>query len=127
MTAVAQQNRWALGEMYYQGRLNGVPFWTQPGGPGTIVFPQNQRNTPWLDWPGAGTMTINEIANWVNPGCQHVVKMFNVIQEFDYDKGMPVQLLCCPSCSYVQRAVYGQTQNGMPELYDPLLYVVIVA
>jgi len=113
--------------MYYQGSFNGVAnFYTQPGGPGTQVFPANQRNTVWSAWPGAATMTINEVANWVNPGCQHVVKMFTVIQEFDYVLGQPVQLLTCPTCSYVQRAVYGTTQNGMPELYDPYAYCVIV-
>jgi hypothetical protein len=111
--------------MYYGGRLNGTPFWTQAA-PGQLVYPQNQRNAVWPDWPGAGVVTINECNNWVNPGCGHVVKEFSVIQEFDYVAGEPVSLLVCPSCSYVQRAVYGTQSNGMPEIYDPNLYCVIV-
>jgi hypothetical protein len=120
-------NDWQQGTMYYGGRLNGTPFWTQPGGPGTLVYPQNQRNVPWPDWPGAGTMTINEIANWVNPGCGHVVKMYDVVQEWDAVEGQAVSLLCCPSCSYVQRAVYNSgTYEGPTDVYNPYTYVVIV-
>lgn len=121
----APQNDWQLGTMYRKGLLNGTPFFSQSA-PFQKVFPTNQNNVPWPEWPGAGSMTINECSNWVNPGCLHVVKNFCIIQEFDYVLNQPVQLITCPTCSYIQRAVYGKAQNGMPELYDPYLYCVIV-
>ena len=121
-------NTWQIGVPYsfrYQG--GGADFWTQPDGPGTQVYPQEQLNNIWPDWPGAATLTINEVPVFgLFAGCGHGFNSWKVLQEYDNVKEQPVQLLVCPLCQYVQRAVYGADQNGMPLLYDPNLYVVIV-
>ena len=117
-------NRWTLG-VPYSFLLNGAEFFSQPGGPNTAVFPQEQ-NGPWADYP-IGGMTINETTQWVGTGCGHFTKEYRIVQEFDYVLGQPCQLLTCTICSYVQRVVYGASQYGPGELYDPILYAVIVA
>lgn len=124
MAPAAQQNSWQLG-VPYTFDLNGVPFWTQPGGPGTQVFPAIEQGEVWPDWPGAAVMVYSYVP-WVQPGCLHPIHEFKILQEYDFVEGQPVQLICCQACQYVQRAVYGDGENGMPVLYDPLLYAVIV-
>ena len=119
-------NRWTVGTMYYQGLLNGSPFYSQPGGPGTQVFPTERNGAPWPEYPIPG-LVINEYQPWVVPGCLHSVKEFCVIQEYDYATDQQVALLTCPTCSYVQRAVYGGSLYGPTGVYDPNLYAVIVA
>lgn len=125
---MAPQNTWQLGVPYtfnFQGA--GPVFWSQPGGPGTAVYPQEQVNNLWPEWPGAAVMTINEVGTLgLSAGCGHRFDAYKVLQEYDYTQNEPCQLLVCPLCSYVQREVTGQTKNGMPLLYSADLYTVIV-
>lgn len=103
---MATQNRWAIGEMYYGGLVGGQVFFTQPGGPGTQVFPTQENGQPWLSWPAAGVIPFNEqAAAWWIPGCLHSIKSIKVIREWDYTTNMSVALLCCEVCSYVQRTM----------------------
>ena len=62
----------------------------------------------------------------LSAGCGHRFDAYKVLQEYDYTQNEPCQLLVCALCQFVQRAVYGVNQNGMPLLYDATLYVVIV-
>lgn len=114
-------NRWQLGVMYWGGKVNGQPFFTQPGGPGTEVFPTQVKGQQWIDWPVAG-MVINEWMPWVTPGCQHSVSWFSIVHEFDYDTNQSAALLLCPICGYCQRAV-----EPYEEILNPIQYPVIVA
>lgn len=104
---MATQNRWALGEMYGNGYVNGQPFFTQPGGPGTAVFPTEQNGQPWEAWPAAGVIPFIETGGaWFRPGCQHSIHYWKIIREFDYDTGLSVALVVCSTCQYVQSAQY---------------------
>jgi hypothetical protein len=115
------QNRWQIGALYYGGLQNGQPFWTQPGGIGTIVYPQPQ-NGPWTDYP-IGGLTINETGfAWWLPGCGHSIQAWRLIQEFDYDTNQSVMLITCPSCSWVQNVL-----SPASEAYDPISHCIIVA
>src|ERR1700690_2882083 len=118
------ENSWQLGTTYY--KTGSYAIFSQPGGPFTAVLPGLPQGEPWPDWPGAGSM-VYAYGPWIIPGCLHPCHMYKIIPEYDYDLGQPVQLLTCNACTYCQRAVYGVLENGMPELYDPLLYAVIVA
>lgn len=93
-------NRWTLG-VPYDPTMNGVPFWTQPDGPYTKVFPQMQNNAPWPEYPVPG-LVINEYAPFWSPACQHPIKEWKIIQEFDYDSNQAVSLICCNVCTLVQ-------------------------
>jgi hypothetical protein len=112
--------------MYRGGLLNGVPFFTQPGGPFTKVLPELAQGEIWPDFPGPSQM-VYSYGPWVQPSCLHPQHEYTIIQDFDYVLNQPVQLITCSVCSFIQRAVYGTAPNGMPELYDPTLYAVIVA
>lgn len=120
-------NTWAVGTMYYGGRLNGTVFFQQeePFGPVTPGLPQG---APFPDWPGAGTLVFS-YGPWIGIGCLHPIHEFNIIQEVDYtlDPVQQVALLTCPVCSYIQRAVYGTSLYGPTEVYDPTGMAVIVA
>lgn len=96
-------NRWQLG-VPYTFQLNGADFFTQPGGPGTQVFPTQQNNTPWADWPIPG-MVITEYVPFWAPPCLHAIKEWRIIPEFDYENDVPVSLVCCNICTLVVRAV----------------------
>jgi hypothetical protein len=111
--------------MYGDGKLNGVPFFTQPGGPGTQVFPALPQGAPFPDWPGAGSMVFS-YGPWVMPGCLHPIKQFRVAQDFDYNTNQLVALLLCPCCQYLQRVIYTQSEYGPTGAFDPNLYAVIV-
>lgn len=125
MPAAQQQNSWQLGTMYYGGKLNGTPFFTQSA-PFQPVFPQLPQGAPWPEWPGAASL-VYSYAPWVGIGCLHWIHQYTIIQDYDYEKDQPVALITCPVCSYIQNAVYGQLNNGMQEIYDPYVYAVIVA
>lgn len=125
---MAQQNRWQVGVMYNQGLLNGVPFFTQPDGPGTAVFP-TQQNGPWADYPIPG-LVINEYSPWFAPGCGHAIKMWRIFQEVDYTTDTPVSLICCVICSYCQRVeslVGGAAADfDTQTVYNPYSQLVIL-
>jgi hypothetical protein len=118
----AQANRWSLGTMYYQGLLNGQPFFTQPGGPGTQVFPTQANATPWAAWPAAGVMVLQEYSPWWAPGCGHSVKTLKVIREFDYETNSSVALVCCEICSYLQRTI-----EPFEEWLNPIENAILIA
>lgn len=112
-------NRWTVGLMYYNGLLNGQPFFTQAV-PGGQVLPTQQNATPWEDYPIEG-MVIQEYSPWFAPGCGHSIKMWKIIREFDYNTNSSVALICCEICSFVQN--YHEPYES---ILDPIAYAVIV-
>lgn len=115
------QNRYQVGVMYYGGLKNGQPFYTQPGGPGTQVFPAQPNGQPWPDWPAAGEMVYSFGAWWI-PFCLHFVDFWDVIREYDYDNSTSVALITCPVCNIVQ-AVYTPFEAWL----NPIEHSIIVA
>jgi hypothetical protein len=53
----------------YNPNQSGIP-WTQPGGPGTLVYPQQQINVPWANYPVPGQFFIESSGLFV-AGCGH--------------------------------------------------------
>lgn len=77
-----------LGVMLNSGLVHGLPVWTQPGGPGTPVFPQQP--------PG------QQVALFVMPYCNHWTN--NIHVGFGQNgSGGPIAYLACPLCSCVVR------------------------
>jgi hypothetical protein len=114
--------------MYGGGKLNGVPFFRQDGGPFTAVTPALPQEEPWESWPGAGSMVF-AYGSWIGIGCLHPIHEFNIVQEVDYTQSPPqlVSLLTCPVCSFIQRAITNQSIYGPTGAYDPLVAAVIIA
>jgi hypothetical protein len=118
---MATKNRWQVGAMYGNGYLNGQPFYTQPGGIGTAVFPATPNSVPWLEFPIPG-LVINCFSPWFSPGCLHAIKQWKMIQEYDYDTESSVELVCCFICGYVQSAHFQPAEEWL----NPLLYPIII-
>ena|SRR5882762_8908386 len=120
MPPIVGTNRWTVGAMYQGGLVSGLPFFTQPGGVGTQVFPSQQNAQPWVEYPVIGEV-INEYQPWWPPGCLHSVKFWKIYKEFDYVTQLSCALICCPICTYVQRVV-----EPYDEILDPIAYAIIM-
>lgn len=107
--------------MYFGGLLNGQPFYSQPGGPFTQVFPTQVDAQPWPDYPIPGQI-LQETNPWWFPNCQHSLKFWSVIREWDYDENIDCALICCSICSYIQ-AVYRPFDSWL----NPIEHSIIVA
>lgn len=116
----AGTNDWALGQMYGGGLLNGNPFYTQPGGPFTAVYPTQKNAAPWPEYPIPG-LFINEYTPWFSPGCGHAIQVWRLIREFDYPSQQSVCLITCEICQYVQNAV-----SPYEEILNPIQRAIIV-
>jgi len=82
--------------------LTGIPF-TQPGGPGTTVFPQQVEKT----WFAGGNFieTNGSINGQYVLNCGHSVNQIEYFQYAD-DTGQPKKGVRCPFCSSVQALNY---------------------
>ena len=113
------QNRWQLGTMYFGGKLNGQPFYTQSA-PFEPVYP-GPYNGVWTDFPIIG-LTINESAYaWWPIGCMHAIAAYDIVHEWDYETNMDCALICCPSCRYVQNVI-----EPFSAWLDPIQHAIIV-
>lgn len=92
-------NNWQIGALYIPGGLPG--YFTQPGGPGTLVYPQQvTASSNYLS-----TLPFSELTGIYMFGCGHSANEVEVFRDFDYDTNMSVALLACPLCSFVQRTI----------------------
>lgn len=92
-----------VGQLYKNGLINGLPVFTQPGGPGTLVYPQY----PTL-FPAQNQGYYQQIMSYpalYYAGCGHGFNCFEVFEVYDPYGEQQVALLCCPFCSYIQ-AIY---------------------
>lgn len=110
-------NNWQVGVPYTLD-LNGQPFFTQPEGAGTAVFP-TQQNGPWADYPVPG-LVINEYSPWWAPPCGHAIKNYKLIPEYDYTTNKQVMLVCCNICTLVVQAM------NFDDAYDAQNFPIII-
>jgi hypothetical protein len=118
---MASQNRWQIGVMYEQGIVSGQPFFTQPDGPGSQVFPTQANAIPWLAYPIPG-LILNEYVPWWAPSCGHSIKFWKVFREWDYDNDTDVALVCCSVCTFVQSTI-----EPFDEWMNPIERAIIVS
>src|SRR5271166_5813269 len=93
------QNTWEIGLQYLK-TWNNIA-WSQPGGIGTKVFPQQPTGNSDL----FSVLPYNSLTGVYIVGCGHSVNQVLVLQDWDYDTNMSVALICCPSCSYIQSRI----------------------
>jgi hypothetical protein len=65
----------------YNPKQSGIA-WSQPGGPGTTVFPQEQVNVPFAAYPTGGQLWAENSGIWV-AGCGHWQNEPMIWQDFD--------------------------------------------
>lgn len=87
-----------IGQLFFGGKVNGLQVWTQPGGTGTTVYPQQQ--------PG------QQVAMFAMPYCGHWTNNIDIRIEiwnppsFEANFYQPAAFILCPLCSCVARIVY---------------------
>jgi len=88
-------NSWQIGALYPPGGLHGIK-WSQPGGVGTQVFPQQQTGVDYFS-----VRPFSELSGvWSSP-CGHFSNTPWIQQEYDYTTENSVALICCPLCGIV--------------------------
>jgi len=88
-------NDWEIGALYpTPSGLNGL--WSQPGGPGTLVYPQQEIGGDLLS-----IKPFNEFSGIFRAPCGHSMNQPLVQREYDYDTQSSVALICCALCGYV--------------------------
>jgi hypothetical protein len=102
-----------LGSLFFGGLVNGEKVWSQPGGPGTIVYPQQQIG--------------EQIGLWVE-GCAHWFNSWDVRENawnppsFIFAYVVPSAFVLCPLCGYVQRII-----TPFDLIQDPVANPIIFA
>jgi hypothetical protein len=88
-------NDWQVGALYPPpGGLGG--FWKQPGGVGTLVYPQQQTGVDYFS-----TTPFSELSGVFSAPCGHFMNEPLVQREYDYTAGQSVALICCELCGFV--------------------------
>jgi hypothetical protein len=111
-------NAWQVGAVY-DPKYNSVA-WSQPGGPGTQVFPA--QVTGGFDL--LSNVPFNERTGQYTGTCQHSFNECAVFRDYDYTNNVSVALLCCPVCSCVQRTLepYEAALTTQGSLINVILY-----
>lgn len=89
-------NSWKIGTFYVQPKGNNGMF-TQPGGPGTQVFPAQVTSVDYF-----AVTPFSELTGSMAAGCGHFQDYATLQQELDEDTGELVMLIICSVCSYIQ-------------------------
>ena len=89
----------AIGTLYTPFEPGNLPsYWSQPGGPGTQVFPAQHP----------GQLSAQYIL-----GCGHASNILRIWEVYDSDTKQQAALVCCAACGYIQQIIepYSQFQN----------------
>jgi len=92
-----------IGTLLNGGLVNGLPFFTQPSGPGTLVFPQQPKIFPaqfqgYVQWPMAYPAMYY-------PGCGHAINLYEIFFQYNPSAGEVYAIIACPYCSFVQQVM----------------------
>ena len=83
----------------YQNPSIPMQTWTQPGGPGTTVYPQAYDSARgFLEAP------LNPTGQYV-PGCGHASNILRIWEVYDSDTNQQAALICCPVCTFIVRII----------------------
>lgn len=109
-------NDWIVGALYVPNYNNVA--WSQPGGAGTPVYPQQVTGGFNL----LATKPFNELTGQYIGVCGHSFNMCTVFRDIDVNTGESMALLCCPSCSCVQRTISPFSDAVSNGLQNAILY-----
>lgn len=100
---MARPGEFEVGQLYLGPDRNGLPVWSQPGGIGTLVYPQLPRRFPWFgsDPEGLYEWPMGYPAQYF-AGCGHPLNCWEIYSYFDKYLDDIMALICCPMCSFIQ-------------------------
>jgi hypothetical protein len=96
------------GTLLFKGKVNGFgeQIFTQPGGPGTQVFPQPPTVNPQPNWNFQNYPAYPyAYIGLLNFGCGHWANTCEVYIVADDANNTQAALCCCPVCSFIQLIV----------------------
>ena len=106
-----------VGSLYIKNWNNIA--WSQPGGIGTTVYPQQQVNTAFTDFPVAG-QTWSEIGLWVS-SCGHWLDTWEIFRDINICTNQSAAIVACPVCSNIQQVI-----TPYEAIFDVLRYPIVV-
>lgn len=82
-------------------------FWSQPGGPGTTVYPQPYDSAAGEFEPPLIPYGMYSFM------CRHIFNLPAIFEEYDPVSGEQAAIICCPVCTLVQQIIipYSEYQN----------------
>lgn len=96
-----------VGQLLFNGIVNGQQIYSQPGGIGTPVVPQPPQVNPPPNWKNSNWLPAYPFVyiGLLNFGCGHWTNTTEVYTVDNPDLGERVALCCCPVCGYIQLIV----------------------
>lgn len=89
----------------YQSPFNYI-LWTQPGGPGTTVYPQQENaiyDPPQNPIP-PGIFFSESSGLWF-AGCGHNMDTWHIFTDYDDTTNMSAAVITCNLCSYIVQII----------------------
>jgi hypothetical protein len=83
--------------------VNGQQVWTQPGGIGTLVYPQPQELSPER-YQGYPRRVMNYPALY-SARCGHFFNCYEIFEVLSPSDGHQVALVVCPQCGFIQEII----------------------
>ena len=96
-------HNWVVGELYGGGKQNGQQVWTQPGGVGTLVYPQPQQYSP-ENYQGYQQSQMSYPALYCF-GCGHYQNCPTVYEVYQPSLNEQVALVCCNQCGFIAQII----------------------
>jgi hypothetical protein len=115
---MSRPGQWSVGELYNGGLENGLPYWSQPDGPGTLVYPQLPRIFPAQNMGYPQTPMSYPAMYYF--GCGHPLNCPSIQQVYDPYSETQVILLLCPMCSFIQY-IYNPASTYYNYLETPIV------
>jgi len=110
-----------VGQLFNGGKINGIVVYKQPGGVGTLVYPQFPRLFPerYQGYPQS-PFSYPAQSSW---GCGHAANTAEVFQYFDpyqnNGEGEQMCAICCSMCGYVQQILTVEQYHSY--IYTPIV------
>jgi len=107
-------NDWVVG-VQWDKKFNNIA-WSQPGGPGTPVFPAQPTGNSDL----FSVLPFNSKTGTYIMGCNHSMDQVWLQRDWDYINNVAVGLILCPQCSYCSRVI-----SPWEQAYNPLQQAIL--
>lgn len=107
---MAMPGQYSVGELYLGFKRNGLVVWRQPGGIGTLVYPQLPTAMPWFG--EANNESPGDMYSWPMSypalyyfGCGHPLNCPEIYSYYDPYAEEIMAVIVCPMCSYIQSLI----------------------
>lgn len=112
---MAPVNTWQVGTLYIQPNgPNGL--FTQPGGPNTPVYPQQQTSVDYFE-----VTPFSELTGLFSCGCGHFVNYPTLYRDIDVTTGEAIMAVTCSVCSFLQYVL--PYEDALDTVFNPVVVI----